>query len=372
MKKIFMIGYMHTKNDKRVERSVKALEKEFEVKLQYLEKSNGLINDRQNLGIYLQRSVKKNILSRKVDSFLLLRQYDRKILAEVVNGDYDILYIHGVSIFYPLKFFRIAKKRGKKIVFDMHEYYPQDYLSYLKKPFSLIKEFIYEKLIFKNQLKLSDMVISVSKGISQHIYSKNLYEQKIYYLPNYASYYIPSKDARKKEKSICFVGGTSRSIKTVLPLLKALSENGFSVKIIGTHIAGFESLGFLAYQQMMEKLSESMFSLIAYDFDPTMIEYAHSMPNKFFDSICAGTPVMVDKRFKSMASEVNKYGVGHVIDIHNVSQSINVFMRSSQKREYERILNHIAVYRDDFFWNSEKEERFRNELIKQLNMEEKR
>jgi len=372
MKKIFMIGYMHTKNDKRVERSVKALEKEFEVKLQYLEKSNGLINDRQNLGIYLQRSVKKNILSRKVDSFLLLRQYDRKILAEVVNGDYDILYIHGVSIFYPLKFFRIAKKRGKKIVFDMHEYYPQDYLSYLKKPFSLIKEFIYEKLIFKNQLKLSDMVISVSRGISQHIYSKNLYEKRIYYLPNYASEYTPEKEERKKEKSICFAGGTSRSINSVLPLLKALSEKGFSVKIIGTHIQGFESLGFLPYPKMMDKISESMFSLIAYDFNPKMTEFAHSMPNKFFDSICAGTPVVVDKRFLSMASEVEKYGIGTVIDIRNISQSINVFMRSSQKREYERILNHIAVYRDDFFWNSEKEERFRNELIKQLNMEEKR
>ncbi len=372
MKKIFMIGYMHPKNDKRVERSVKALEKKFEVKLQYLQKNDVPINDGQNMAVYLQRSDKKNILSRKTDSFFLLRKFDRKILEEVTNGEYDILYIHGISIFYPLKLFRIAKKRGKKVVFDMHEYYPQDYLSYLKKPLSKIKEYLYEKLIFKKQLKLSDMVISVSKGISQHIYSKNLYEQKIYYLPNYASYCITSNDEQKKEKSICFVGGTSRSIKTVLPLLKALSENGFSVKIIGTHIEGFESLGFLSYQHMMEKLSESMFSLIAYDFDPKMVEYAHSMPNKFFDSICAGTPVMVDKRFKSMASEVNKYGVGHVIDIHNVSQSINVFMRSSQKREYERILNHIAVYRDDFFWNREKEKKYLNELTKQLNMEEKR
>jgi len=96
------------------------------------------------------------------------------------------------------------------------------------------------------------------------------------------------------------------------------------------------------------------------------------MPNKFFDSICAGTPVVVDKRFLSMASEVEKYGIGTVIDIRNISQSISSFMKNSQKLEYESILKHISVYRDDFIWNREKEEKYLNELTKQLNMEEKR
>ena len=64
-----MIGYMHPKNDKRVERSVKALEKEFEVKLQFLQKNDVPINDGQNMGVYLQRSDKKIFYQEKQTAF---------------------------------------------------------------------------------------------------------------------------------------------------------------------------------------------------------------------------------------------------------------------------------------------------------------
>ncbi|MDK2886987.1 MAG: hypothetical protein PWP54_1567 [Thermosipho sp. (in: thermotogales)] len=57
---------------------------------------------------------------------------------------------------------------------------------------------------------------------------------------------------------------------------------------------------------MIEELSKSAFSLISFvSFGNEEKNYIYSFPHKFFDSIAAGTPVIVKKDF-FMAKEVKK------------------------------------------------------------------
>jgi len=88
-------------------------------------------------------------------------------------------------------------------------------------------------------------------------------------------------------------------------------------------------------------------------------KYVYSMPNKFFDSIAAGTPVILDKDFLGMRELIENDGIGVVIDRENPKESaekITAFWES--KVEYEKLLLNISRKQDHYVWDEKKEREF--------------
>jgi len=68
---------------------------------------------------------------------------------------------------------------------------------------------------------------------------------------------------------------------------------------------------------MMDRLSKARFTLLAFQSrtDPQYANDIYSLPNKFYDSLTAGTPVIIGKRFVSMKKIVEETQTGIILNL---------------------------------------------------------
>ena len=266
--KILIIGYMHPKLDKRVFRTVNSLSKSHEIIFQYWTDKEEKKYQDGNI-TYIPIKYTKGTKGNPFKKLINRRALDKIICDLVENEDYDILYMHHFLASRPLEPFKIAKKRNKKIVYDIHEYHPENFLEELPAIIDDLKTAVLWHL-FKKQLNLSNLAIFVSGEIRDDIINKTkINKEKTFIMPNYASFSI-KPDIQKKRKEIVLVGKTTRKIEDEKKLLNILIKKGFSFKIIGMNSKEFDdiphiSTSFLPYNEMMEELSKASFSLISYN-----------------------------------------------------------------------------------------------------------
>ncbi len=359
MKKVLIVGYYHPKNDKRVFRTVEALSKICAVSYQY-------ISDNENEDIYVENNTKlipiffrintqENVLKKALKRI----KFDLKVLKVIESEEYDILYMHHYLPMFPLKPFKWARLKKKIVVYDIHEYHPENFLNSLGGLAKVLKEKIMWK-IFEKQIKLSDKLIFVSKEMKEDVYQKLGLDKPYLIVPNYASVLVEPKEKRKE---ISFVGKVTRNIEKEKEILKKLMDKGFTFKIIGMDSDVFKDIpheytSFLPYENMMIELSKSAFSLISYNTvkNENYKNDLFALPNKYYDSICAGTPVIVKNTFVSMAKEVEKYGIGVVIDPSDVEDSVERIFNAYER--YDEFMENLRKYKRNFVWDDGKKEEF--------------
>jgi len=364
LKKVLIVGYYHPKNDKRVFRTVETLSKVCDVSYQY-------ISNNENEGIYVENNIKfipiffrinaqENVLKKALKRI----KFDLKVLEVIESEDYDILYMHHFLPIFPLKPFKFAKSKKKMVVYDIHEYHPENFLNSLGGLAKILKEKIMWK-IFEMQLKLADKLIFVSKEMQEDVYKKLGLKKPYLVVPNYANILVEPKEKRKE---ISFVGKVTRNIEKEKEILKKLIEKGFTFKIIGMDSDVFKDVpheytSFLPYEDMMIELSKSAFSLISYNTvrNESYKNYLFALPNKYYDSICAGTPVIVKNSFVSMAKEVEKYGIGVVIDPNDVEESVERILNAYE--HYDELMENVRKYKRNFVWDDMKKQEFINFVL---------
>ncbi|KAF2955576.1 glycosyltransferase [Marinitoga sp. 38H-ov] len=359
---IFIIGYMHPKYDKRVYRMVKSLSKKNKVIYQYITNKNEEEYFKDNIK-YIPIKYKINF-ENKIKEVKSRGKFDKKIIQLIREFEYDILYMHHFLTTKPVLPFKIAKKRNKKIIYDIHEYHPENFLNNLSGIKKQIKEKVLWK-IFEKQLNLSDKLIFVSKDMQKDIYQKLNIHNDYYIQKNYAEISIQSKE---KIKEISFVGKINRNLEDEKEILKKLIQKGFKFRIIGMESEYFKDIPhdytkFLPYEDMMKELSKSLFSLISFNTvkNRNYKNDIFSLPNKYYDSIAAETPVIVKNTFISMAKEVEKYNIGIVINPKNIDESVDKIIKAYEN--YEELLENIRKYKHEFVWTEEKEKEFVNFVL---------
>jgi glycosyltransferase involved in cell wall biosynthesis len=287
------------------------------------------------------------------------RSLDKDIKDIVKNEKYDVLYMHHFLASRPVAPFKEAKKRGKKVVYDLHELHPENFLENLTGIKKKVKESIMWRVL-KKQINFSDKLIFVSKEMKEYVKEKLNIEFKSKVVTNYANTEIKSE---RKTKTISFVGKTARGLENEIKVLREMIKKGYEFKIIGMDSANFESIkhtytSFLPYDEMIEELSKTSFSLISYTLkdDEIPLNFVFSMPNKFFDSIAAETPVIVNEKFKSMANIVKRYKIGVLIEPKKIEESIEKIEKAYEN--YEEMMENIKKYKHEFVWTEEIEKDF--------------
>ena len=359
--KILIIGYMHPKFDKRVFRTVTTLSKKYQVIYQYWTDDDKKGYQKENIK-YIPIKYVENAEDSSLKKLSNRRPFDKHLCKLIANEDYDILYMHHFLASRPLEPFKIAKKHNKKIVYDIHEYHPENFLAELSGIIGGVKTSVVWHL-FKKQLKLSDLAIFVSSETRDDVIDKvGITKDKTFIMPNYANF-ILKPDIQNKQKEIVLVGKVTRKIEDEKKLLNNLIKKGFSFKVIGMDSQEFNdiphtSTSFLPYEKMMEELSKAAFSLISYNTvkNRNYKNDIFALPHKYYDSIAAGTPVIVKESFISMAKQVEELGIGVVINPSNIEQSIGKILKAYEN--YETILKNIEKYQNQFVWSQEKEKEF--------------
>lgn len=347
--KTLVVGYNHSWKDKRVMRTVETFSKLGHVYYQF---SGGIDlsaaqrnSDTQNFSLCRDEMPGTNRVIKRI-------RFDHEILRLVEELDYDLAYFHSFPASQPVKIFREVKKRGKKLLYDLHEIMPEQFLP---ERLSFLNPILWK--VLKTQLSLVDGVIGVSEEALRMMFEKTGIEKPMLCLPNYATSGVSLENCVKNAE-IAVVGGTHRKISIDTSLLNEIKRN-FKLVSIGTtcNIAD-EELPFMDYKLMMERISKVKFTLLAFQSrtDPQYVNDIYSLPNKFYDSLAAGTPVILDRRFVSMRKIVEKTQTGIVLDLLDAMKHPPSFLNDSEA--YDLYLDNLRRNYDEFVWDSSKQDVF--------------
>lgn len=253
----------------------------------------------------------------------------------------DILWSNDLDTLAP-NFF-VSRLKGSKLVYDSHEYFTESvYKSSSKKIWERLENLLFPRL--KN-------VITVNGSI------KNVYEDKykvrVTVIRNVPYKYVRDESSKKilfpESKKILLIQGMgineNRGAEeavlvmqylpddfnlyfigdgTILPKLKKMTDG---LKL-GSKIIFIDAL---PYRQMMEYTSQSFLGLIFEKIDATD-EHLFSLPNKFFDFIHAGIPVLSSKAVE-IKSIIEKYTIGDFINSFDPEEIAEKIISISKDKE---------------------------------------
>lgn len=309
--------------------------------------------------------------------------FKNKVFFEFLsNTDYDVLYLHNVNIFES-NLLLDALKKGSLIIYDCHEYVPSSYIlsSDEARVFENNRKEIVNRL-FEKFISVSHGIVVVSEMMKKLIMDNfGVPQDKILKFTNYAPFGLENvKPLEERRKEIAIVGFTPRNMEREVDILNTLSHT-FEIKIIGmkndVNFFGENNLNlnkkvkylpFLPYEKLLEELSCSMFSFISFK---SFLEWNQqnltlALPNKFFDSMAAGVPVIVSSEFVELSESVQNDGVGIVINPENPKESLEKIFEYSQNDKYNALLNNIVRNRSKYIYDDEKKQILRNFVLKYL------
>jgi len=355
--KVCVFGYTHPVNDKRVFRTVESLAKKHKVFYMYRVEENKrqsehdlqqMCPDVEFIGIPLERKDFRNPTKRL--------EFDRKVLQILrsVAQQVDLVYIHDWIRTHPKEPFQLIQKMGKRIIYDVHEYYPESVFENLPQFILPVKRSFLHFLINK-QLSKADGLVWVSHAQKQLYKITSTVFSKV--IPNVAMFSLDVLPKSQRAPALVIVGKTSRSLNGVFALMQTVRRWCSNIKLrsIGIPIRSFESCfevyPFLPYKEMMEFLQESLYSLMIFrTYKHPSFNDVISLPNKFFDSLAAGTPVIVDEFFEEMARLTREWGVGLVVDMKDLEFAAKVVANSLKNGQYEEFLRNIKKHQEKFTW----------------------
>ncbi len=225
----------------------------------------------------------------------------RKLMAEVVQRDFDIVHLHDPELM-PLG--SKLRRRGIKVIFDAHEDLPRQILGkhYLNQPSRLVLSKLLEWYESSVCGKF-DAIVAATPSIRQKFEKLNANTVEINNFPILDELAI-DENSGKKEQAICYLGGFAyiRGIEEIVRAMELVQQDaalllgGFfdtsSTEARVSALAGWqrvEYLGWLDRDGVRDVLGRSRAGLVTLH---PLVNYLDSLPVKMFEYMAAGLPVI--------------------------------------------------------------------------------
>ena len=258
--------------------------------------------------------------------------------------DADVYHFHDPELIpVGLK----LKKRGKKVIYDVHEDVPRQILTKKwlpKNTHTLISQAV-EK--YENRAaKKFDAIITATPFIRERFLKIGCNAHDVNNYPLLKELKIEDVGWSEKEDSVCYVGGIAfiRGIKEMVQALEMTNDTTlllggqFSVaseKEIVTNLEGWKKvseLGFLNRDGVKDTYRKSKAGLVT--LQPT-INYIDALPVKMFEYMAAGIPVIASN-FPLWQGIIEKSKSGVCVDPLNpekIAEAINWIIENPEKAE---------------------------------------
>ena len=364
--KISVLGFDHGKYDRRVVMKDVAylVSRGFDVQYLYREDET---KDFQKSVPMLDEKVKFVAVPKVGRGLLSRKKFEDEIVKISTAFKPDYFYLHGMFLTYPVKRLKSLKKIGK-IVYDEHEYSPEPVAIenlFLKK---VVENII--KIRDKRVSKYIDSAFTVSKSIRD--YMMKIGYKNVELKPNVSEKMPILPIPLKKRKKVLVVAGglqKERGPFKVLDIFNALNkkikdlelhlhvkfsgenlESDFKEYIKQNKIKNIKILELVPYEELIEKISQSLGTFMAFPIGHWKTNYI-ALPNRFFDSLVASTPLIASSDSIDVANEVKENDLGIVIDFKNFENSIDdlVDFITNEKR-YDSSLERIYEYAKKNSW----------------------
>ncbi|MCE5337669.1 MAG: glycosyltransferase family 4 protein [Methanomicrobiaceae archaeon] len=225
--------------------------------------------------------------------------------------------------------------KGKRVIYDIHEHWPSEIPFDLRIPNGSLIQRALSAFVSSVEIALArraESTFAVSESVAARFRERGL-EPVI--LSNYSITdldipYSPNRNGR----NLMFMAGNMQSFHGVGECIEAVSRvrkryPDVSLTLVGNvredlseHISGsgrngfITSTGFLPYREMYERLSKGTAGLLV--FQPTYYNISIGLPNKLFDYMLLGLPVIASD-LPEIRSVVGRADCGILVDPGSVN-----------------------------------------------------
>ncbi len=359
MRRVFVLGGTKPGYHKRYLRAIETLSEIFgEVYYQYADYKDNIPFSVPSNVYQLPVKLDRNELKKR--GRITFEEKVKELFDEYGRDGY--VYILDFLRFFPLYPFTHAYK----VVFETFEYHPAGVLySIPSYPFGKIKEWLLLP-IYATMLDVSDGIVATApRDVFPLNRKRGFSYDKVHFIPNLAATLIPPISKNQRRQSICYGATRKMSWKLMENVIEIWEKHGYVFDVFGgvkydREISG-KYYGFMPYEEYIRTLSQCKWVILTNTFPgySPNINTLWSLPNKLFDALGAGTPVMVHKSNIAIAEFVERYGVGIVYNDHVGDE---LFEQAETK--YDEILDNIRRNQKYFVWNDFKEKVYKEFLIR--------
>lgn len=224
----------------------------------------------------------------------------KEVLTHALKVNADVYHIHDPEL---LKIVKNLKRKGKKVVYDVHEDLPRQILSkhWIPKPVRKVISVITE--VYENKIaKKCDGIISATPFIRDRFLSINSNTIDINNFPITEELLIDYDYSKKTENNICYVGGITKT-RGIKELVTSISNIDCKLLLAGnfleenlrdetTQLNGWKKVaeqGYLNRNEVKELYKKSKIGIVTLH---PIINYIDSLPVKMFEYMAAGIPVI--------------------------------------------------------------------------------
>lgn len=251
----------------------------------------------------------------------------RNIIRIALKENADIYHIHDSEL---LRFIKLLRKAGKRVVYDSHEHLPMQIMEKEWVP-SILRTILSKTVgIYElSRTRFMDLIIVVADKTFERFNNRGVDIVKLENFPIYSEFNKIKIDyfIKKEKKKICYTGAVwlERGLDTMC-IAAGLTDCVFEIAGRIDHdepekfIAGFGSnivySGYLSREAVIKLYEESIAGVCL--FKP----YPNNMidpPTKIFEYMAAGIPVIASD-FKSITGVIDRYNCGICVNPLDVAE----------------------------------------------------
>jgi glycosyltransferase involved in cell wall biosynthesis len=263
----------------------------------------------------------------------------------------------------------LLKKKGKKVVYDVHEDLPRQILgkSYMKPWLRKLLSALMEK-VEDSMSKKYDAIVTVTEHISKRFSTLN---KEVVILFNYPFVSeveeLPPWSERKQ--AYCYVGSISK-VRGVEELVQAAGYTDATLMLGGKFVSKelaqkvqaipawgkVDFLGFLSRKEVVKLLSASKVGMV--NLHP-IINYVDALPVKMFEYMLAGIPVVTSDvpLWKAIVDEEECGVAVDPFDVEKMAAAIDDLLADDKKAEQMGLNGRKAVL-CKYNWTQEEKKLF--------------
>jgi len=292
-------------------------------------------------------------------------EYNIRLFFYLLFAKVDLIFANDLDTL-PAAFLA-AKIRRKKIIYDTHEYFTETpelvHRPKVQAIWQKIENFIFPKL---------QVIFTVNDSIAE-LYKKK-YNKNLQVVRNIPPTYIPSRLKTRKEldlpenKHILILQGTGinkdRGAEEVLTAMQYLQNCILLIIGSGDVLPALQKMTKelqlenkvifktkMPFEELRQYTCNSDLGL-AIDKD-TNLNYHFSLPNKLFDYIHAGIPVLASD-LPELKKIINDYDIGYFLQNHdpkNIAATIEYIFENAER--YKTVKSNTEKAREQLCWENE-------------------
>ncbi len=285
-----------------------------------------------------------------------------EVYQKALRVDADIYHFHDPELI-PVG--KALKKRGKAIIYDVHEDYYESIK--LKKWLPTLIRRTVAELFSKYEISSSrkfDVIITATQMIESKFKAAKCNAKWISNYPRKDEFVFNTVAERLQHRKICFTGGinevraiyemVSAAYIAKIPLILAgrfRSKALYEEMRLKPEWSIVEERGYVNRKEISKIYSQSMAGLILYHSHPTA---PYSQPNKLFEYMAAGLPVIASNyELWRQIVEDNKCGI--CVNPLNVQEIAEAIIYIANHPEEARIMgqNGISAVEKTYNWANE-------------------